>query len=381
MAGATGALAIRERRVSPSASARGERPRETVRVLHVGPDVNGRGGMPAVVRNLLVSPLGERHRLSFVRTYATAEPAARVLTFALGMVRTAYWCLGRGPRVVHVHTATRGSWYRKAICTAVVKALRRPVVLHLHAGAGDIRTFDGRIGAVRRRLIGWSFSRADRIFAVSDAGARELERIFAFASVGVVPNPAPPVPGPAVEARAATAPLDLLYLGGFANPAKGGDVLLDALPEVLASCPQAQVTLAGPGEPPAAAQTLAVSAAVRWAGYLEAGAKDAALRRAQVLVMPSRSEGLPVALLEAMAYGCAIVATSAGGIPEVVTDGETAVLVEPEDAAALARALVAAAQDGDRRERLAAAARERVEQLNGSDVVDRLDRTYRELVA
>jgi glycosyltransferase involved in cell wall biosynthesis len=350
-------------------------------VLHVGPDVNGPGGMAAVVRNLLASPLGERHRLSFVRTYGTADPVARALTFALGLMRTARWCLGSGPRVVHVHTATRGSWYRKAICTVVVKGLRRPVILHLHAGPGDIRVFDGRIGPVRRRLFGWSFSLADRIFAVSDASARELERIFALGTVGVVPNPAPPVPGPAVEARAATAAPDLLYLGGFANPAKGGDVFLDALPEVLASCPQVRVTLAGPGEPPAAARELAASADVRLVGYLDAGAKDAALRRAHVFVMPSRSEGLPVALLEAMAYGCAIVATRVGGIPEVVSDDVTAVLVEPGDAGALARALVATADDADRRARLAAAARERAEQLNGSDVVDRLDRAYRELVA
>ena len=365
-----------------TAPASGDRGRAgAVRVLHVGPDVNGRGGMPAVVRNLLASPLGERHQLSFVRTYATADPVARALTFALGLVRTARWCLGRGPRIVHVHMATRGSWYRKAICTTLVKALRRPVVLHLHAGAGDIRAFDGRIGPVRRRLIGWSFSLADRIFAVSDASAEELERIFAFGDVGVVPNPAPAVPGPAVEARAVTAAPAFLYLGGFANPAKGGDVLLDALPEVFASCPAARVTLAGPGEPPAAALTLAASADVRWAGYLDAAAKDAALRDAEVFVMPSRSEGLPVALLEAMAYGCAIVATRAGGIPEVVSDDVTAVLVEPGDAGALARALIATAHDGDRRARLAAAARERAEQLNDSDVVDRLDRAYRELVA
>ena len=359
----------------------GERPPEAVRVLHVGPDVHGRGGMPAVVRNLLASPLAERHRLSFVRTYRGSNPVARAFTFGLGLVRTARWCLGCGPRVVHVHTATRGSWYRKAICTALVKALRRPVVLHLHAGAGDIRAFDGRLGPVRRRLIGWSFSRADRIFAVSYAGSRELERIFGLDHVGVVPNPAPPVSGPAVAPRADAGPLDVLYLGGFANRAKGGDVLLDALPALLARCPGTTVTLAGPGEPPATARELACAAAIRWAGYLDAPAKDAALRRAHVFVMPSRSEGLPVALLEAMAYGCSIVATRAGGIPEVVTDGETAVLVEPGDAGALARALIETAHDVERRARLGAAARERAAQLNGADVVDRLDRVYRELAA
>jgi glycosyltransferase involved in cell wall biosynthesis len=358
------------------------RPRRgAVRVLHVGPDVKGTGGMAAVVRNLLASPLRERHRLSFVRTYGSANPVIRALTFALALPRIALWCLGPGPRIVHIHTAIHGSWYRKAICTAMVKALRRPVILHLHVGAGDIRAFDARIGAVVRRLIGWSFCLADRVLAVSNDGAREIERLFGLGGVTVVPNPAPPVPGPAVEPRGFSAAVDVLYLGGFANHAKGGDVLLEALPEVLASCPQARVTLAGPGVLPATVGRLAGLSAVRWDGYLDDAAKDAALRRAQLFVLPSRSEGLPVALLEAMAYGSAIVGTRAGGIPEVLTDGVSGVLVEPEDPGALAGALVTLAHDPDRRARLAAAARRRAEQFNGSEVVDRLDRAYRELVA
>jgi glycosyltransferase involved in cell wall biosynthesis len=351
-----------------------------VRVLHVGPDVKGTGGMAAVVRNLLASPLSERHRLSFVRTYGSAHPVSRALTFALALPRIALWCLGPGPRIVHIHTAIHGSWYRKAICTAMVKALRRPVILHFHVGAGDIRAFDERLGTVLRRLIGWSFSLADRVLAVSNDGARELERLLALGDVTVVPNPAPPIPVPAVEPRGAGAAVDVLYLGGFANHAKGGDVLLEALPEVLASCPQARVTLAGPGPLPATAGRVTDSPAVRWDGYLHDAAKDAALRRAQLFVLPSRSEGLPVALLEAMAYSSAIVGTRAGGIPEVLTDGVSGVLVEPEDAGALAEAVVTWAHDPDRRARLAAAARRRAEQFNGSEVVDRLDRVYRELV-
>lgn len=351
----------------------------SVRVLHVGPDVNGRGGMAAVVRNLLASPLKERHQLSFVPTYSTASPVLRLLVFALGSARLARWCLGAGARVVHVHTAIRGSWYRKALCVVLAKSLRRPVVLHLHSGEGDIRAFERRIGRLRLALLGAGFSRADRVFAVSEASARELERVFGLPLVTVVPNAAPPVPTPSSANGSEPGIVGMLYLGGFANPAKGGDVLLQALPEVLERCPSVRVSLAGPGEPPASARTVLGSPAVHWAGYLDEAAKDAALQSAQVFVMSSRSEGLPVALLEAMAHGRAIVATRTGGIPEVVSDGVDAVLVEPEDPAALAGALVELTRDEERRRRLGAAARSRAERLNGHEIVDRLDATYREL--
>jgi glycosyltransferase involved in cell wall biosynthesis len=352
-----------------------------VRVLHVGPDINGRGGMAAVLRNLFASPLGDHHRLSFVRTYSSPNPLVRMLVFAVAVVRLARWCRGPGERVVHVHSATRGSWYRKTICVALVKALRRPVVLHLHAGPGDIRAFDHRIGAVRRRLFAASFARADRIFAVSASSAAELERIFGIDGVAVVPHAAPPVPKEKTSMGTSETGVDVLYLGGFADRAKGGDVLVEALPELLDRCPNLTVTLAGPGDPPSAARALLSSPAVRWEGYLDDAAKDAALRRAELFVMPSRSEGLPVALLEAMAYGRAIVATRVGGIPEVVTDQVTGVLVDAEDAASLLRALHALAGDPGRRRELGAAARARAEQLNGVEIVERLDRAYRELAA
>ena len=74
-----------------------------------------------------------------------------------------------------------------------------------------------------------------------------------------------------------------------------------------------------------------------------------------IFVMPSRSEGLPMALLEAMAYGMAVVATRVGGIPEVVDDGVDGLLVPTEDPAAIATALRGLAADPSLRERLAAA--------------------------
>ena len=352
-----------------------------VRVLHVGPDINGRGGMPAVLRNLFASPLGDHHRLSFVRTYSSPNPLVRLLVFAVAIVRLARWCRGPGERVVHVHSATRGSWYRKAICVALVKVLRRPVVLHLHAGPGDIRAFDRRIGRIRRRLFGASFARADRVFAVSAASAAELERVFGFDGVAVVPHPAPLVSRDKAGMGSPDSSVEMLYLGGFANSAKGGDVLVEALPDLLDRCPNLTVTLAGPGEPPSAARALLSSPAVRWEGYLDDAAKDAGLRRAELFVMPSRSEGLPVALLEAMAYGRAIVATRVGGIPEIVTDQVAGVLVDVENAASLVQALEALAGDPGRRRELGAAARARAEQLNGVEIVERLDRAYRELAA
>ncbi len=76
--------------------------------------------------------------------------------------------------------------------------------------------------------------------------------------------------------------------------------------------------------------------------------------------MSSVTEGLGSAMLDAMACGTPVVATRAGGIPEVIVDGESGVLVPPHDASALAGAIIRLLADPDRRARLAAAGRQRV---------------------
>jgi glycosyltransferase involved in cell wall biosynthesis len=96
-------------------------------------------------------------------------------------------------------------------------------------------------------------------------------------------------------------------------------------------------------------------------GFLGPAEVSALYDRASVVVLASQAEGLPNVVLEAMAHGKTVVATPVGGIPTVIRDGETGLLVPPRDAEALRHAIVTALGDADLRRRLGAAARERVE--------------------
>jgi glycosyltransferase involved in cell wall biosynthesis len=338
--------------------------------------------MAAVVRDLVGSPLSELHRVDVIATWRPMRPLARLAIFVISLGKLTRWCLGRGPRIVHIHTAVRGSLYRKSIAVAVAKALRRPVILHVHAGVGDIVAFHQRIGPVRRMLFSRAFSLADRVLSVSTVGAREIERRFGVQGIVVVPHAAPRVTRPPRSPEVLADHLRMLYVGGFDDPAKGGVILVEALPGIMAGCPGAEVKLAGPGEPPPAARrTLGGWSGLRWVGWLEDEAKAAAFTAADIFLVPSITEGLPVALLEAMAHGVAIVATRVGGIPEVLTHDVDAVLVPPGDARALAEAIRELAQDPDRRARLGLGARDRAAMLNAEEVCARLDALYEELAS
>jgi glycosyltransferase involved in cell wall biosynthesis len=351
-----------------------------IRVLHLSPDSTGAGGIAAVVRSLLSSRLAASYRLETVATHETPVPIRRFTVFAVALMKLVRWCLGRGIRLVHVHTTVRGSLYRKATCVVVAKLLRRPVILHVHAGAGELEAFHAHMGTARRGWFRLSFETADAVVAVSTATGDVIRRCFGRADVEVVPNAAPVSAGPIVRERPALEDVDVLYLGGFSNPVKGAGVWLEAVPSVVAALPRARITLAGPGElPPAAHHLVAKGGTVRWVGWLNEQAKRGSLETADIFVLPSISEGMPMALLEAMAHGCAIVASAVGGVTDVISDGVNGMIVPPDDSERLSRAVVELGADPVLRAKLGEQARIAAEV--GRDITyERLDSLYQRLV-
>lgn len=161
---------------------------------------------------------------------------------------------------------------------------------------------------------------------------------------------------PDAVARASTGPL--VACVGNLYSIKGQEWLLRSWPAVLSAMPEATLVVVGDGDQRTMLQTLAVQLGIDrrtiFTGALENPL--AVMRRADVVVMPSLSEGLPITLLEAMALERPVVATRAGGIPEVVTDGENGLLVPPRDHEATAAAIVSLLADERKASRLTAAA-------------------------
>ena len=352
-----------------------------IRVAHVGPDPNGKGGMAAVMRDLLASPPPGPWRLDSIVTWRGFGTADRFLLFPKALVELAVWCLRPGRRIVHVHSTARGSLYRKSVCVLLVRALRRPVIVQIHSGPPDIEKFAARLDPLRTWLFGKMLGLATRRAAVSIGSAGAMESCFGVGGFGVIPNAAPAVSEAAIAEGSGRMRAGVLYLGGFANPVKGGDLLVEALGGLAGDLPRASFALAGPGDSPAELRSLEERHPnVRWIGWLDEAAKRDALATYPLFVLPSRSEGLPVALLEAMAWERAVVATRVGGVPDVVSDGRDGLIVPPGDPAALAEAIRRLLGDPAECRRLGAGARTRAVSLNEKAVGGHLEALYRELV-
>ena len=161
--------------------------------------------------------------------------------------------------------------------------------------------------------------------------------------------------------RPAGDPFRVLFVG-YLRPEKGVDVLLQAFAQVLDEVPEAELHIVGPEVPRKEAvadalfevlERLQERATVRFLGHQPYGpALFRCFADADVLALPSRSEGTPRVLVEARAFGCPVVASRVGGVPTSVEHGIDGLLVPPDDAGALAQALLRIAHEPALRRRL-----------------------------
>jgi L-malate glycosyltransferase len=277
------------------------------------------------------------------------------------------------PDLVHAHYASSyGLW--GALCG------RRPLLVSVWGS--DVCDFPRR-GPLQRRLLQWNLSRADVLCATSEALARETAL---YAPTGAVIERTPlGVDTDRFSPRPGGNRHEGVIIGTARNLRRtyGLDVLLEAVGRLKKSgvgcwvlgdrsehpAPDTQhltplsVWIAGAGPEEAAlkaqARRLGIGEQVKFMGAVPHERMPAFMWGLDLFVNPSRAESFGVAALEAAASGVPVVASNVGGLPEVVADGETGLLVPAEDPAALAAALAGLIGDPARRRALGRSARER----------------------
>ncbi len=272
------------------------------------------------------------------------------------------------PRIVHTHGALAGR-------VAAALAGARVVYTKHGLAAGSEQAIQVRSpGALLKRASVRSF--ADRIVAVSEAVARSLTAAGADPQrIRVIPGgvdldrfeqTGPPVPG---------------VVGAFGRQSreKGFDILLEAMSQLRG---EASLILGGEGPQSGFLREQAdrLGVPVTMTGFV--ADVPAFHRQIGIFAQPSRSEGLGLTIVEAMAAGRPVVASRTGGIPEVVVDGDTGLLVEPENPGALAGALRRLLADPDLARRMGEAGRRRAQEMfSARKMAEQTVAMYGELIA
>lgn len=319
-------------------------------IVVVSPGGMARGGGIGSVTRAMVGWLAQAAPATQVAVI-DSHGLARFLVAAARLI----WLRLIGADVLHLQVSEGGSFLRKGMLLRLGLLLGMRTILH-HHGARLVPFLANSHGPVlwfvRRTL---ALAHCNLVLgeevrqSLLGLGV-EAERIF------VLPN-AVPDPG---ERQPGTKPLHFL-LPAVLSRRKGIDCFLRAFAEVTSRHPDATATVAGEGDTRPyrqLAEQLGIDRHVRFAGWVDWSELRNLHDRSRALVLPSFEEGLPMAIIEALATGLPVIATPVGAIPEVLRDGETALLVPPGDVAALAAAMLRLAADPQLADALAGAGRQ-----------------------
>jgi glycosyltransferase involved in cell wall biosynthesis len=348
------------------------------RVLIVGPGPQSAGGVWAVINTLTRSTLARDLSLRHIATHRDGPGKVKLQAAAAGIARVTRELALRRPDLLWIHVSADFSFRRKTVVTALGRLFRVPIVLHVHGS--DVEVWYRATSRPEQAVVRAVLRAADLVIALTPTWEARL-RAMTDCTTTAIMNP---VAVPVLPDDAARIPGRIVSTGRLGER-KGSKVLVEAVAILAGEGRDVSLVLAGDGDREgveARAAELGVADRVEIRSWIGPDEVAAMLRTASVFALPSREEGLPVSLLEAMAHALPVVVTPVGGIPDLVSDGVHGRLVQPDDPPGLADALRGLLDDPPGARALGAAGRAEVEARCAVPVVvARLEDAFRGVLA
>lgn len=322
-----------------------------MRVTVIAPGPESEGGIRSVVSSI-VPRLEARDdvEIVWIASHRTGSAISKVGSFIIAFCRSLYYL----PRssVLHVHGSVGTSLLRKSVFIWLASLFRCKSVYHFHATQSVFEDYFSRPG-LRKTFIIATLRKCKAIAVLSESWAETVRMILPDSEIVVVYNPV--LDMTAVRTNNTTESSTVIYLAHLIER-KGYADLIRAFKSVVSSVRDARLVFCGSGDIDRGKELcdeLEIRGNVEFLGWVSDTEKVQQLSRASVFCLPSYDEGLPMGVLEAMSAGVAVVTTPVGGIPDVLTSEENALLFEPGDIATLSEQLIRLLTDPDLRRRLA----------------------------
>lgn len=299
-----------------------------------------RGGISTLIAEILKSPL--RDEFEFVYIESQAEDFGRFGKAFLALqavLRFVFYCVWLRPEVVYVHLGSNASLYRESVFIFLAKIFGKRVIAHFHAGDIDnYYPFQSKIG---QKFIRRAIRSSDKIIAVSEESARQLRNITDSENISVIPNAidtsAFKVCDRTSKDNQSDGALRLLFVGAIGK-LKGEKDLIKALAILRDTKTNIKVSFLGYEAESLMSycKELKVSKFIEFLGAVSMSERIGFFQKADIFVLPTYAEAMPMSVIEAMAAGLPVISTRVGGIPELITDGVDGLLYSPGDVSALA---------------------------------------------
>ncbi|HAJ64536.1 MAG TPA: glycosyltransferase family 1 protein [Cyanobacteria bacterium UBA8543] len=347
-----------------------------MKVLMLGEGLDRQGGIVSVEKLILEEATSDvvfKH----IATLPKGSSVYKVLVFFKAIVELFWRLLLKEADLVHIHVSERGSAFRQAITALIIIGFRIPVIMHTHSC--DFHSFYSKLPQWIQQWMSWVFGSCTRFIVLSESWKTYYIENIGLKQKRVIVLPNPVKIPLQVPQRLGSQKVNIVFLGRIGQR-KGAFDLIQAfasLPTEQKTC--SRLTVAGDGEGEQArslVKSLNLTDYITILDWVNQEQRDALLAKADVFVLPSYNEGLPMAVLEAMSWSLPVITTPVGGIPEVITHNQNGLLVTPGNIQDLSEAMQSLIKDEQMRLSLGNKARISVKHLDVRDYFGSLKNIY-----
>jgi len=343
--------------------------------IMISSDVRNKGGMSTLVK--LFQQYGLMDDTLYLNSHRDGSTVMKIGLFLkcmFGFLR----CLLTMPsvQIVYLIVSERGSFVRKSILFIMAKAFRKKVILHMQGP--EFIVFYNDLPKPLQKLSTYILNHMDFVIVLSSQWKADIQALAPHAKIKVIYNPCvvPPVLLPKTPDT-----VRFLFLGRFGRR-KGVYDIIKAVKKLKPV--HFTIDLYGDGEIEKVRQQIklaGLSDTIFVHDWISDTEKTAVFEKSDVFILPSYHEGLPLAIVEAMAHGLAIISTPVGGIPEAVFHGINGYLVSPGNIEQLGEAIVALANSKERVRQMGEESyRIAAEKFEVHAILDQVRQLYNELL-
>ena len=344
---------------------------DKIKVLMIGPARSVKGGMTTVVDNYYNYGLDRIVDLKYIETCNDSNKISKFLKEKKGMMEFKKEIDNFD--IVHIHMASRRSTFRKAKYIKLAKKHKKKIVLHIH-GAG-YKNFYDECDEKKKKYVRDILALCDRIIVLSEEwydffkNLVEQEKLVVVYNSIVVPDD--------FEKNINTN--SILFLGRIGKR-KGIYDLIEVIEKVIPKYPNLKLYIGGDGEVEKLKKIIKernLENNVEYIGWTSGEKKNNFLRNVSFYILPSYNEGMPMSVLEGMAYKNITISTNVGGIPKVIEHEKNGIIIEPGDKEKMEMYILHLLEDEKFRKKLSDEARKTiVEKFNIEVIIKKLEEIY-----
>ena len=337
-------------------------------VLFVGDSQKMMGGVSAVIKSIKGTTLWEQYSCNWLECQINAGILKKLLYLCKGIFCGIFLI----PRydIIHFHTAVGNSLKVQFPFFLYARLLRKRILVHLHVG-------DQLKNVANDRLFHYYCTQSNGVITLGNSLRRYIPRPDKD-NIHYLYNPAPPI-------RPKGKPEHYFLFAAFIDSEmnKGYDILLEAFSAVHELYPNWKLIICGDGDRNKLRSCIHLhhlDNSVETPGWVNGEVKDRYFDKAFAFCLPSRKEGFPMTVLESLSIGLPVIATSVGTLPEILLDGENALLCEVGNPQDLSRQMIRLIEDNTLYNKLSSNAIQLVEtHLSLGCFVAKLDAIYQSL--